>query len=85
MDKSEIMKILPHRDGMLLVDEAFVENGVAKGKYHVRGDEWFLQGISREILLFQALFSVKCWRSRLVSCFHRIRLVPLPILPALIR
>ena len=44
MDKSEIMKILPHRDGMLLVDEAFVENGVAKGKYHVRGDEWFLQG-----------------------------------------
>ena len=29
---------------MLLVDEAVVEDGVAKGKYTVKGDEWFLQG-----------------------------------------
>jgi 3-hydroxyacyl-[acyl-carrier-protein] dehydratase len=38
------MAILPHRDNMLLVEEAAVEDGRAKGKYHVRGDEWFLQG-----------------------------------------
>lgn len=44
MDKSEIMEILPHRDTMLLVDEATLADGKAYGKYHVRGDEWFLQG-----------------------------------------
>lgn len=44
MDKSEIMEILPHRDNMLLVDEAELADGKAYGKYHVRGDEWFLQG-----------------------------------------
>ena len=38
------MSILPHRDSMLLIDEATLENGVAKGKYTVRGDEWFLDG-----------------------------------------
>ncbi len=44
MDQSEIMKILPHRDNMLLVDEVEVKDGKAYGKYHVRGDEWFLKG-----------------------------------------
>ena len=44
MDKNEIMSVLPHRDSMLLIDEATLENGVAKGKYTVRGDEWFLDG-----------------------------------------
>ena len=44
MNKAEIMEIIPHRDAMLLVDEAEVINGVAHGKYRVRGDEWFLQG-----------------------------------------
>lgn len=44
MNREEIMKILPHRDNMLLVDEAYVENGTARGKYTVRGDEWFLRG-----------------------------------------
>ena len=50
MDRNEIMKILPHRDNMLLVDEAYVEydekegcNG-SHGKYHVTGDEFFLKG-----------------------------------------
>ena len=47
------MKILPHRDNMLLVEEAEVvtetdkdgnEKKVSYGKYHVRGDEFFLQG-----------------------------------------
>lgn len=44
MNQLEIMKILPHRDNMLLIEEALVEDGIAKGKYTVRGDEWFLQG-----------------------------------------
>ena len=44
MNKEEIMKILPHRDAMLLVDQASVKDGVARGSYRVRGDEWFLQG-----------------------------------------
>jgi 3-hydroxyacyl-[acyl-carrier-protein] dehydratase len=44
LNKSEIMAILPHRDNMLLIDEAAVEDGKARGKYHVRGDEWFLKG-----------------------------------------
>lgn len=44
MNIEEIKKIIPHRDNMLLVEEASVEDGVSHGKYHVRGDEWFLQG-----------------------------------------
>lgn len=44
MNKEDIMKILPHRDNMLLLDEAEKEGDVAKGKYFVRGDEFFLKG-----------------------------------------
>lgn len=44
MDKNEIMKILPHRDNMLLLDEVESKDGVAIGHYTVRGDEFFLKG-----------------------------------------
>ncbi|MGN1346895.1 MAG: 3-hydroxyacyl-ACP dehydratase FabZ family protein [Eubacteriales bacterium] len=44
MNKTELMKILPHRDAMLLVDEAELVDGVAHGRIKIRGDEWFLQG-----------------------------------------
>lgn len=44
MNKEELMRILPHRDPMLLIDEARVEDGVALGSYKVRGDEWFVRG-----------------------------------------
>ncbi|MCD8373848.1 MAG: beta-hydroxyacyl-ACP dehydratase, partial [Oscillospiraceae bacterium] len=44
MDRSELMGILPHRDAMLLLDSATREGGEAHGVYHVKGDEWFLQG-----------------------------------------
>lgn len=44
MNKSEIMDILPHRDNMLLIDEAELADGKAYGKYRVKGDEWFLKG-----------------------------------------
>ena len=45
MNRDEIRNILPHREPMLLVDEAHVTGeNEAEGLYHVRGDEWFLQG-----------------------------------------
>jgi 3-hydroxyacyl-[acyl-carrier-protein] dehydratase len=45
MNRQEIEQILPHRGRMLLVDEVVLdEDGAARGKYRVRGDEWFLDG-----------------------------------------
>ena len=45
MNREELKSILPHREPMLLVDEAYLnEDGTATGYYHVRGDEYFLQG-----------------------------------------
>lgn len=44
MNQEEIMKILPHRDAMLLIDDVESKDGVAVGHYTVRGDEFFLQG-----------------------------------------
>lgn len=44
MKRDEIMRILPHRDNMLLVDDVVEVDGEAVGHYHVRGDEFFLQG-----------------------------------------
>ena len=44
MNREELMTLLPHRDGMLLLDQLDKEGEIAHGQYHVRGDEWFLQG-----------------------------------------
>jgi 3-hydroxyacyl-[acyl-carrier-protein] dehydratase len=44
MDREAIKNILPHREPMLLVDEAYVQDDKAFGKFHIKGDEWFLQG-----------------------------------------
>ena len=45
MNRDELKAILPHREPMLLVDEATRnEDGSATGYYTVRGDEFFLQG-----------------------------------------
>ena len=44
MERDQIMHILPHRDPMLLVDDVTEMDGTAVGHYHVRGDEFFLQG-----------------------------------------
>ena len=45
MNREEIKEILPHREPMLLVDEVHQnEDGTVTGSYHVRGDEFFLQG-----------------------------------------
>ena len=44
MDRQQLMNLLPHRDAMLLLDDAENQNGEAVGHYTVRGDEFFLQG-----------------------------------------
>lgn len=45
MNKEEIKEIIPHRDAMLLVDEAEVTSETTcHGKKTIVGDEWFLQG-----------------------------------------
>lgn len=44
MDQEAIKQILPHRDNMLLLDEVEKVEDTAHGIYHVRGDEFFLQG-----------------------------------------
>jgi len=45
MTREQIKEILPHREPMLLVDEAVKnDDGTVTGRYTVRGDEFFLQG-----------------------------------------
>lgn len=45
MNIEEIKSILPHREPMLLVQEAYLnEDGSSTGYYTVSGDEYFLQG-----------------------------------------
>lgn len=44
MNREELMGILPHRDAMLLLDDAKEQDGEAVGHYAVRGDEIFLKG-----------------------------------------
>lgn len=45
MNRDEIKTFLPHREPMLLLDTAELDDsGNAIGYYTVRGDEWFLQG-----------------------------------------
>jgi 3-hydroxyacyl-[acyl-carrier-protein] dehydratase len=45
MNKEQIATRLPHRENMLLLDEAeLLADGKAVGKCRIRGDEFFLQG-----------------------------------------
>ena len=44
MNREEIKKILPHRDSMLLLDEAERDGEEAVGRLHITGKEWFLNG-----------------------------------------
>lgn len=44
MTREEIKLFLPHREPMLLVDDMTMEGDMAIAHYHVRGDEFFLQG-----------------------------------------
>ena len=44
MNKEEIKNILPHRDDMLLIDEAEIVDGKAHAKRKITGEEFFLRG-----------------------------------------
>jgi len=44
LNREELTRMLPHRDTMLLLDEAEIKDGKAFGKKFIRGDEFFLQG-----------------------------------------
>lgn len=44
MERDEIKQYLPHREPMLLIDDVVMDGETAVGHYHVRGDEYFLQG-----------------------------------------
>lgn len=44
MNVEEIKNILPHRDSMLLLDEAESKDDKAYGKKTITGKEWFLDG-----------------------------------------
>ena len=44
MKRQELEQLLPHREDMLLLDEAEVVDGCAHGKKYIRGDEFFLRG-----------------------------------------
>lgn len=44
MKRDDLKKILPHREPMLLLDEAEVVDGVAHGRITITGDEFFVQG-----------------------------------------
>ena len=44
MNREALKRILPHREPMLLLDEAEVVDGEAHGKITITGDEFFVQG-----------------------------------------
>ena len=44
MNREELKTILPHREGMLLLDWAEARDGIAEGVYTVPADAFFLQG-----------------------------------------
>lgn len=44
MNREEIKNLLPHREPMLLVDEVWIKDRTAYGRYTVKGNEFFLQG-----------------------------------------
>jgi len=44
LTREEIKNYLPHREPMLLVDDMDLDGDMAISHYHVRGDEYFLQG-----------------------------------------
>ncbi len=44
MNREDIMKILPHREDMLLLDDVESREGAAIGHYTIRKDAFFLKG-----------------------------------------
>ncbi|MFR7669838.1 MAG: hypothetical protein ACLU0O_02940 [Collinsella sp.] len=46
MNKEELKKLLPHREPMLLLDEAELVGDEAHGKITITGDEYFCRAFS---------------------------------------
>jgi 3-hydroxyacyl-[acyl-carrier-protein] dehydratase len=45
LNKDQIKQFMPHREPMLLIDEAYIDDeGLAHGKYTVKQDEFFTRG-----------------------------------------
>ena len=45
MNKEELKNVIPHRNSMLLIDEATkTSDTTCEGKKYIKGDEWFLDG-----------------------------------------
>ena len=44
MNREAIQQVTPHREPMLLVDEAEVADGIATARYTIRENEFFTQG-----------------------------------------
>ncbi len=45
MNRQELENVIPHRNSMLLIDEAEkTSENTSEGKKYIRGDEWFLDG-----------------------------------------
>jgi len=44
MNREELKTLLPHREPMLLIDETEIDQGQAVSSYHIREDDFFLQG-----------------------------------------
>ena len=45
MNKEELKNVIPHRNSMLLIDEATkTSETTCEGKKYIKGDEWFLDG-----------------------------------------
>ena len=61
LTKEDIKQFLPHREPMLLVEEAEIVDGVAHCKYTIKEDEFFTRGHFLETLLYLVLSSAKSW------------------------
>lgn len=68
MKRDELKKILPHREPMLLIDEAEkIDDTTATGRYTVTGDEFFYRAIFPVTRSYQGSSSAKLWLRPAVS------------------
>ena len=66
-DIHDIMKILPHRPPMLLIEAGELTDGISICEYTVKGDEFFLQGHFPENPVVPGV--IQCEMMAQASCF----------------
>ena len=77
MNREEIMKIIPHRDNMLLLDEVTADEDTAHGKLTITGEEFFLKGhfpgnpVVPGVILCEILAQSACVRRARQRARHR--------------